>query len=84
MNKSTPAKNKEFNNDLFADWEQELVLRHQIRASSADDLKPSIGSEKELEILWRALYFSGRKDMFWSILFEKFTSLTGIKLADCG
>lgn len=70
MNKSTPAKNKEFNNDLFADWEQELVLRHQIRASSADDLKPSIGSEKELEILWRALYFSGRKDMFWSILFE--------------
>ncbi len=70
MNKSTPAKNKEYNNDLFADWEQELILRHQLRAAATKDWKTAIGSEKELEILWRALYFSSHKDIFWSILFE--------------
>lgn len=68
------AKNNrttDLDDDLFFEWEQELALRHQLRTSSAKDLSITIGSETELELLWRALYFSGQKDIFWSIIINQ-------------
>jgi len=70
MKKYLPTKNNTLNDDLFDQWEQELILRHQLRASSAEAVTPPIVTERELETLWRALYFSGQKDIFWSIIME--------------
>ncbi len=68
MNKYT--KSRIFNDDLFHEWEQELVLRQQLRAAGNTGSLSSINSEEELELLWRALYFSDHRDDFWSAIME--------------
>ncbi len=59
------------NDNLFIQWEQELNQRRQLRNSEegTGSLLP-INTEEDVEALWRAWYFCGQKDTFWSLLVE--------------
>lgn len=62
------ADSRILNDDFFYSWEKELQQRRQLRNAGARDSFLSIDSEEELGLLWRALYYTGHRDVFWAVL----------------
>jgi len=56
--------------DLFLFWEKELLLRQQLRHADSELETISPVSSAELDFIYRSLYFSGRKNDFFLILFN--------------
>jgi len=56
--------------DIFKIWKNELFLRHELRKSIKDPGDIRISNQREIDFLYRSLFFSGAKNHFFAIMFE--------------
>lgn len=57
------------NEELFSFWEQELLLRNDLRQTPLT-VPVMVDSKEGVNLLYRSLYFAGRKFDFFKILFK--------------
>jgi len=61
--------------NLFNFWQNELILRHQIRTTVTECEGVIIENTEEFNFIKRSLYYSDNKDEFFKILYRNMNSL---------
>lgn len=58
------------NEDIFLFWEEEVELRRTLRQQALPDYALHLKEIEDVDFLFRSLYFSGRKNEFFGLLFQ--------------
>jgi len=64
-------------NNLFLLWEQELIIRNDLRQGARSVQEVKIETADDLDLLYRALYFSGNTD-FFTLLINNLSNTTAL------
>ena len=63
-------------NNLFLLWEQELIIRNDLRQGARSVQEVKIETADDLDLLYRALYFSGNTD--FTLLINNLSNTTAL------